>query len=244
MEVWRTAAAVTVVLAAVGAALVWNTQRSQAALMRVDPDATVGAARQYAVAHGRGVFADRCAACHGRDGRGGLGPNLTDRDWLYGTGRAGDIEQVVAYGIRSYGPRSFDQADMPAYASARPYARYPIPSLKPPEIADVVAYLAYLRKGAPTPAAVRGGAIFQNRGGCYDCHGTDGRGDPAIGTPNLTDNIWLHGDGSDAAIYQTIAQGSAGRMPAFAGRLSDVRIREVALYVQSLSAQTAEAGEK
>ena len=38
-----------------------------------------------ALAIGRNLFANNCAACHGSDGRGGSGfPNLTDQDWLWG----------------------------------------------------------------------------------------------------------------------------------------------------------------
>jgi len=38
-----------------------------------------------ALAIGRNLFANNCAACHGSVVRGGIGlPNLTDQDWLWG----------------------------------------------------------------------------------------------------------------------------------------------------------------
>ncbi len=44
-----------------------------------------------AVARAAPIFAAQCAACHGPEGRGDQtkgAPNLTDRDWLYGSSRA------------------------------------------------------------------------------------------------------------------------------------------------------------
>ncbi|MEZ5705493.1 MAG: hypothetical protein R3E56_09460 [Burkholderiaceae bacterium] len=35
---------------------------------------------------------------------------------------------------------------------------------------------------------------------CAACHGQDGKGMQAIGAPNLTDGVWLHGWGEDAII--------------------------------------------
>uniref|UniRef100_UPI001D0DECF9 c-type cytochrome n=1 Tax=Klebsiella pneumoniae TaxID=573 RepID=UPI001D0DECF9 len=37
---------------------------------------------------------------------------------------------------------------------------------------------------------------------CSACHGTDGKGNPAFGAPNLTDNDWLFGD-SRAEVTET-----------------------------------------
>jgi cytochrome c oxidase cbb3-type subunit III len=53
-----------------------------------------------AVARGRPLFAEQCAACHGDDGKGKRelgGPNLTDREWLYG-GEAADIRAQIEAG--------------------------------------------------------------------------------------------------------------------------------------------------
>ena len=68
---------------------------------------------------------------------------------------------------------------------------------------------------------------------CAACHGADGRGNQAIGAPNLTDDIWLYG-GSSAAIRQTIMDGRHGQMPAHQW-LGDDKIRLLAAYVYSLS---------
>jgi cytochrome c oxidase cbb3-type subunit 3 len=50
-----------------------------------------------AVARAAPLYRDQCAACHGPDGKGTLAngaPNLTDREWLYGSDRASIREQI------------------------------------------------------------------------------------------------------------------------------------------------------
>jgi len=68
---------------------------------------------------------------------------------------------------------------------------------------------------------------------CAACHGPDGRGNAALGAPNLTDGTWLHG-GSLAAVRETIEKGRTGTMPAHAARLGDTRVKLLAAYVLSL----------
>ena len=69
---------------------------------------------------------------------------------------------------------------------------------------------------------------------CAACHGADGKGNQAIGAPNLTDNIWLHGWG-EAAVIAMINKGKTNVMPAHGTRLSPEQIRLVAAYVWGLS---------
>jgi cytochrome c oxidase cbb3-type subunit 3 len=222
--------------------LVWAVlnARQEARLVSADPDATPPALAAWGAARGRSVFAAHCAVCHGPQGQGHYNwgvANLTDRDWLYGEGDVSDIEAVVLYGIRAPNSHTWRLADMPAYSRLLPYAREPlIKSLTPDDIRDVIQFLHVTQgRSADGAAAARGAAIFAGRGGCYDCHGHDAHGDPAIGAPNLTDAIWLYGDGSDQAVFETIAHGRAGVCPTWFGRLSAVKIREVSLYVYSIS---------
>ena len=92
---------------------------------------------------------------------------------------------------------------------------------------------------------------------CAPCHGRGAQGFP--GYPNLRDDSWLWGDGSLAAIHQTIMHGIRGndpkthmnQMPAFGktGLLTEVQIGDVADYVLSLSGRgtdqaVAERGSK
>ncbi len=69
---------------------------------------------------------------------------------------------------------------------------------------------------------------------CAACHGMDGKGNPALGAPNLTDKVWLHGWGEDV-IVAMINNGKTNTMPAHAQRLSPEQIHVLASYVWSLS---------
>ena len=224
--------------------LAWLARSAQyeARLVRADPDvASADAALMtFAAGPGRAVFEHKCASCHGASGRGDSArgvPNLTDNDFLYGAGLASDTETVVLYGIRAPNAKTWRLADMPAYARPVPYPREPLlKPLAPGDIDDVIQFLASARGAAANlEAAGRGAKIFSDRGGCYDCHASDAHGDSSIGGPNLVDNVWLYGAGDPKTIFNTIAYGRAGFCPAWDGKLRPAKIREVALYVYSLS---------
>jgi cytochrome c oxidase cbb3-type subunit III len=211
-------------------------------LLRADPDALPAAAMllRFAVRRGGPLFEARCAVCHGAAGSGDPAtgvPNLTDDDWLYGTGRPAEIEKVIDYGIRSRNPKAWNLAIMPAYARPQPNpADKNIQPLTPAEIDDVVEFLLRQQgRQADGAAASRGASLFTGRGGCYDCHSNDAQGDSAIGAPNLSDAITLYGDGSRDALHISIAYGRQGVCPAWINRLSAASIRELALYVYSIS---------
>lgn len=161
---------------------------------------------------GRSIFLTRCVSCHGSDARGAPGyPNLTDKDWLYGG--AGD--QIVA------SITSGRKAAMPAWGAA----------LGDQGVQDVVAYLRG-RGRASTPQEQSGQQKFQTF--CVACHGPDGKGNQAVGAPNLMDDIWLYG-GTPDIIATSIRNGRSGQMPAHEKILSPEKIRLVAGYVYSLS---------
>jgi cytochrome c oxidase cbb3-type subunit 3 len=71
---------------------------------------------------------------------------------------------------------------------------------------------------------------------CTACHGADAHGNPALGTPNLTDNIWLYG-GSMGEIKTTISNGRNGQMPAHAHILSPEKIHLLTAYIYGLRTQ-------
>jgi cytochrome c oxidase cbb3-type subunit 3 len=214
----------------------------EAHLLRADPSYVPSDAglMRFAIARGRPMFAAHCASCHGNDGRGdrtrGI-PDLTDDDWLYGTGQVIDIERVVNYGIRSHHPKAWNLAVMPAFGHARPSAaEASIRPLAPPQIRDLVEFIFHEQAhAADSAASARGAALYLGVGGCYDCHTADLRGDSAIGAPNLIDKITLYGDGTREALFMSIANGRQGVCPARAGRINSAGIRELSLYVYSLS---------
>ena len=54
-----------------------------------------------------------------------------------------------------------------------------------------------------------------------------------MGSPNLTDKIWLYG-GSKETIVETLTLGRGGVMPTWSGRLDPTTIKQLAVYVHSL----------
>ena len=85
--------------------------------------------------------------------------------------------------------------------------------------------------GEDAEAAARGEVLFADN--CSACHGEDGAGDQSLGAPNLTDAIWLYG-GEKADVVESIANSRRGVMPHWQGRLDEVTIKLLTLYVHSL----------
>lgn len=163
---------------------------------------------------GKVLFQDNCAACHGRGGNGNtlLGaPALNDGDWLYG-GSGKDITTSIHDGRGGV---------MPPWAS-----------LGEDNVKNLAQYVLSL-SGSPHDNA-KAAAAAPLFAACAACHGADGKGNPALGAPNLTDHVWLYG-GTVADIETTIRGGRHGQMPAWNSRLSDDQIHVVAAYVQHLS---------
>jgi cytochrome c oxidase cbb3-type subunit 3 len=83
--------------------------------------------------------------------------------------------------------------------------------------------------------ATQGKEVFATN--CVACHGPEGKGNPALGAPNLTDNVWLYGSGGESAIIETVTKGRNGVMPAWADFLGKDKVKLVAGYVYGLSHQ-------
>ncbi len=177
---------------------------------------------------GKGLFGDNCAACHGRGGQGviGLYPNLTDDDWLWG-GNMAQINETLVQGRNGF---------MPAFG----------PVLSAEQLDDVAQYVLTLSNEAEAgEASARGKEIFQGQvGGCYYCHGVDGKGIPSQGAANLTDKIWAivnipalkSPQEKQAALKTFIAKGvnNTRVMPGWNDRLSPTDIKLLAVYVHQL----------
>jgi cytochrome c oxidase cbb3-type subunit 3 len=74
---------------------------------------------------------------------------------------------------------------------------------------------------------------------CAACHGPEGKGNQALGAPNLTDDIWLYGSDPET-IAATVAKGRNGNMPAHENLLNEDRRRLLAAYVAGLSRTSSE----
>jgi cytochrome c oxidase cbb3-type subunit 3 len=178
---------------------------------------------EFAQANGRAAFGDNCAPCHGSGATGSRGfPNLQDDDWIWG-GTADDIHQTLRVGIRSDHPEARVN-DMPAFGKDG--------LLDGTQIRDVAGYVLSLSGGALDGADTAAGATtFAEQ--CAGCHGEDAKGLQEMGAPNLADGIWLYG-GDPVSVVETIANARRGVMPAWEGRLDDVTLKSLAIYIHSL----------
>ncbi len=104
-----------------------------------DPAALLAAAADAdAVKAGQAIVTKNCIACHGPDGGGVIGPNLTDEYWIHG-GQIEEIGATIVAGVPAKG--------MPTWGKI----------LKPKEVEDVVAYVWTLRGTIPAkPKAPEG----------------------------------------------------------------------------------------
>ena len=171
----------------------------------VDPEAQ---------AMGQRLFLTYCAQCHGADARGAKGyPNLTDGDWLYG-GDAATVKATIVGGR---------QGVMPALGGV----------LGAEGVKDVANYVRSLSGLAHDSLRAQRGkdAFMQN---CVACHGPEGKGNQALGAPNLTDRVWLYGS-SEATIVETVSKGRQNQMPVFKDLLGEPKIHLLAAYVIGLS---------
>ncbi len=173
------------------------------------------------------LFADNCAACHGSGAAGviGLFPNLIDDDWLWG-GKIENIHQTLLHGRQGFMPsftNSFDPEQLDA-------------------LAEYVLSLSGI-SGGDSHKVAEGEQIFKGEtGGCYYCHGKDGKGLLSQGSANLTDSIWTMANvpGSDdysaklEAVKQVILNGISRKMPAWSDRLSDEQIKMLTVYVHQM----------
>ena len=168
---------------------------------------------------GRRLFLNNCATCHGINGKGSVGfPNLTDSEWIWG-GDLASISHSILHGR---------QAQMPAWR----------PALGDTGVTNVSHYVLSL-SGAEHEAelAAAGEAQFQML--CVACHGPAGKGNPALGAPDLTNDIWLYG-GDLVDIAETIAAGREGHMPEHTTLIGQDRATILAAYVLSLKSEPTE----
>jgi cytochrome c oxidase cbb3-type subunit 3 len=166
-----------------------------------------------ALSAGRNLFLNNCAPCHGTDARGARGfPNLADAEWLWGS----DPEQIRT-----------------TITNGRTGVMPPLGAVLGDNVDAVVDYVQSLAGRDIDPERVAAGQA-QYQALCFACHGATGEGNPALGAPDLTNEIWLYG-GGPTAIRDSIVNGRTGQMPAQEPLLGADRVHVLAAYVLSLS---------
>ena len=163
---------------------------------------------------GQRLFLNYCAQCHASDAHGSRGfPNLADNDWLYG-GDPATIKATIVNGRNGI---------MPPLG----------PVLGDKGVKDTAHYvLALSGLTHDSLLAAKGKELFAAN--CVACHGADGKGNAALGAPNLTDKVWLYG-GGETTIAETIRAGRNNKMPAWGDFLGDAKAHVLAAYVWGLS---------
>ncbi len=163
---------------------------------------------------GRRLFINNCAACHGSTGNGSIGfPNLTDNEWIWG----GEEEQI------KYSIFEGRKGNMTAWQDI----------LEPHEIRELSEYIFSL-VGREVDSTTSNNGFINFQKYCTACHGSDGKGISALGSPDLTNELWLYGN-SRSRIEDVISKGRKGIMPPFKDKLGHDKVHILTAYVKSLS---------
>ena len=93
---------------------------------------------------GKSIFMDNCAACHGRSGEGGVGPNLTDDYWLH-EGGVKNIFKSIKYGWPEKGMKSWQQ------------------DLGAKQIHEIASYIVSLHGTNPANAKEKQGILYMEK---------------------------------------------------------------------------------
>jgi cytochrome c oxidase cbb3-type subunit III len=111
------------------------------------------------IAAGGRIFRSHCLGCHGRDGTGGRGPDLTRLDQRYG-GTDQELANVIADGIPG--------TEMPAFF------------FNGRQLGQIVAFVQSRRESSPQfrvkGNSEAGAGLFRGKGDCLRCHRVNGEG--------------------------------------------------------------------
>jgi len=88
------------------------------------------------------IFTSMCAACHGTQGQGGVGPNLTDDYWIH-SGGIKDIFKTIKYGWPEKGMKSWKD------------------DYSPVQIAQLASYVKSLKGTNPPNPKEKQGELYQ-----------------------------------------------------------------------------------
>jgi cytochrome c oxidase cbb3-type subunit III len=94
------------------------------------------------IASGQQLFQNMCAACHAKDGGGGVGPNLADEYWLHGGGLK-DVFKSIKYGWPDKGMKSWKD------------------DFSPKQIAEITSYVKSLKGSNPAAPKEKQGELYE-----------------------------------------------------------------------------------
>ncbi len=187
------------------------------------------------LAEGKAIYDSNCLGCHGPELKGGIGPNLTDSEWIHG----GSFDEVVTVitngvlekGMLAWGPILGPQriGKVAGYVLSQNTGEAPAAAAAPVEgTPDAPAQAAAAALPVPPAgsAAEQGLAVFTTN--CVACHGADLKG--GVG-PNLVDDEWIHGS-TEEAIVKVVTDGVLEKgMIAWGPILGEEKIAQVTAYI-------------
>ena len=158
-----------------------------------------------------------------------------------GTTQPAPHEQLTTTSQPSTSPTSAPSTSPTSSTDIIPRNTQPAPttgqSLLPPQPAIAAMFTDPPGRLTPPPMdysrnahALTEGKRLYSYMNCIGCHANGGGG---MG-PALIDEVWVYGS-SPEEVYKTILHGRPNGMPAFAGRLPDYQIWQIAHYVRSIS---------
>lgn len=100
---------------------------------------------EHLLAEGKSIFIQNCATCHGQQGQGLAGPNLTDDYWKHG-GSINQLFKVVRYGVQGTAMKTWGDEMLPS------------------QIQKVCSYIKTLRGTNPPNALGPDGALYVEEG--------------------------------------------------------------------------------
>jgi cytochrome c oxidase cbb3-type subunit III len=112
--------------------------------MNVDETNAVFLSESGNIQKGKAIFDGNCVTCHGSNAEGGIGPNLTDKYWLYG-GAPGNLFKTVSNGT-SKGMLPWKD------------------KLSPVDIQNVISFVHSLQGSNPANAKASEGEVFNYSG--------------------------------------------------------------------------------
>jgi mono/diheme cytochrome c family protein len=181
-------------------------------------------------ASGQRLFAQKsCIRCHSINGRGGrIGPDMTGKDFYRSV-------TEIAGAMWNHGPQMWRQMQQAGVAH---------PMFSGNQIADVIAYLYFVRYADKPGDPVIGRRLFEQKG-CGECHspgqgekiGPDLSSSPSYASPlNLTTAMWNH-----AETMEKVTQERGLPWPTFEGD----EMRDLVGYIKSFAkASTARAAKQ
>jgi cytochrome c oxidase cbb3-type subunit 3 len=110
----------------------------------IDENSVTLLTEKAGIEQGKKIFQEKCTACHGAEGGGTVGPNLTDGYWLHGAGIQ-NLFKVIKYGVPEKGMISWEK------------------QLSPTDIQKVASYVVSLKGTKPANAKEPQGEIADDQ---------------------------------------------------------------------------------